>query len=56
MDPLLIAILTGVASGLVSWGTIRTEIRFLWRSHERLEQRVHDLERMRDRRLKGVPS
>lgn len=38
------ALLAGIASGLISWGALRVEVRFLWRDVERLADRVDRIE------------
>lgn len=43
LSTLAIAIVTGAASGLVAWGAMRAEVRFLWRDLSRLETRVNVL-------------
>ncbi len=46
----IVALMGGIAAGLVAWGALRTEIRFLWRDQRRLEGRVDLLERRRSTR------
>lgn len=44
MDALITALVSGAACGLVSWGALRTEIKFLWREIERQDKRLSALE------------
>lgn len=44
MDALLTALISGAACGLVSWGALRTEIKFLWREVERMDARLKIVE------------
>jgi hypothetical protein len=45
--PLIVAMVTGAGAGLVTWGALRTEIKFLWRDVTKLEKRLERMERRR---------
>lgn len=44
MADIISALVAGIACGLIAWGAIRTEVRFLWRDVERSEKRMDKIE------------
>lgn len=41
----VVAMIGPVVTGLVTWGAMRSELRFLWKTTERQERRQDDVER-----------